>query len=184
MGFAWCGSSAALGLKPGSIRGMFFAALKALRHPEALRGAEAPLFHGAAGGGGSFGPRSKSREGERCGIPLLAKCARNGAPRAQLGSKSKATDRSVRPTRAVADGRLGIGGINSRFLTGLGARFGMTRIWDGVAWSASLAASWAEARFHPGTFFAALEALRHPEALRGAEAPLFHGGVGGGDPAP
>jgi hypothetical protein len=28
--------------------------------------------------------------------------------------------------------------------------------------------------------FAALEALCHPKALRGAEAPLFHGGAGGG----
>jgi len=39
------------GLKPGSIWGTLFAALKALRHPRALRGAEAPLFHGAACGG-------------------------------------------------------------------------------------------------------------------------------------
>jgi len=36
-------------------------------------------------------------------------------------SKSKATDRSVRPTRFVAN-------ADSRFLTGLGARFGMTSL--------------------------------------------------------
>jgi len=58
-------------------------------------------------------------------------------------------------------------GANSRFLTGLGARFGMTKIWDGLAY-------FLRSAFPPG-----LKPGSIPWALGGAEAPLFHGRAGG-----
>jgi hypothetical protein len=66
--------------------------------------------------------------------------------------------------------------IHNRFLTGLEARLGMTKSWEmGCGCFASLAALGLKPGSVLGTFFAALKALRHPKALRGAEAPLFHG---------
>ena len=58
-------------------------------------------------------------------------------------------------------------GANSRFLTGLGARFGMTRVWDGAC---LLFAVGVSPGLKPGSI---------PWALGGAEAPLFHGRAGG-----
>ena len=59
-----------------------------------------------------------------CGVPLLAKCARNGSPH-----------------------RAGGAYFRSRFLTGLGARFGMTGIWDWVGLVYIVCSLGAEARF-------------------------------------
>jgi hypothetical protein len=73
------GPSALFGMTSVKWGNGLIAALKALRHPKALCGAEAPRFHGCACGGGSP-VSSKSRAGST--------------------STSKATDRSVRPTRS------------------------------------------------------------------------------------
>jgi hypothetical protein len=48
--------------------------------------------------------------------------------KSKSGSPSQATDRSVRPTRVEEIDRYGSSAENSRFLTGLGARFGMTSL--------------------------------------------------------
>jgi hypothetical protein len=85
------------GLKPGSIA-------------DALRGAEAPLFPGAAGGGG-LRPESKSQglrlveshpsASLRAGF--LAEDVRNGVPLSMPGSESKATTGVSGPTRVVEE---------------------------------------------------------------------------------
>jgi hypothetical protein len=73
----------------------------------ALRGAEAPLFHGGAGGGVARRLGSKSKSRARSEATSSAKSEATSRAKSEATSRakseatSKATDRSVRPTRAT-----------------------------------------------------------------------------------